>query len=183
MNEEETREVIESGFKLVVPRKTSFRFTECSAYQNLCGLSLKEMDIGWYNASTGKLLLVELKGHELWDEFDKSRDSAYHHLVTVLNGKLTDTLLMLAAVWVATDTGKALKACLPAEIHGYPGDGNIKLIFLIDTPPARKSLLTPVKDAINKELAGRIHLFGVRRASLIDFETAQKMGLRVEKQT
>jgi len=182
MNEEKTRAVVESGFKFVVPEKTSFRFAECTTYQDLCGLSLKEMDIGWYNSSTGKLMLIELKGHELWDEFDQSKDSAHHHLVAVLKGKLTDTLLMLAAVWVETGTGKALKVCLPAEVHGYPGDGNLKLIFLIDTPPSRRSLLTPVKDAINRELAGRVRLFGAQRVSLVDFETAQKMGLPVERQ-
>ncbi len=40
----------------------------------------------------------------------------------------------------------------------------------------------PVKDALNRELAGRVRLFGVRNVTLIDFDQAQKMGLPVERQ-
>jgi len=182
MDEIKMREVVESGFKVTVPEKTSFRFCECPAYQTLSGLSLKEIDVGWWNANAGKLILLELKGREIWQEFDKSGITASRHLVTSLKGKLTDALLMLAAVWVETGIGGKLRSCLPDSVHQYPGDGNLKFVFLIDTPTSSKPLLSPVKDAINKELAGRVRLFGVKHVTLVDLDIAQRMGLPVEKQ-
>ena len=182
MNKMKMREVIESGFKVTLSEENSFRFCESSAYQSLSGLSLKEMDVGWWNTTNSKLFLLELKGQEIWREFDKSEDFAYKHLVTAIKGKVTDVLLMLAAVWVKTEIGKEIRTSMPTHIHQYQGDGSVKLIFLIDTPASRKSLLPPVKDAINKELAGRVRLFGVKHVTLIDFDIAQKMGLPIERQ-
>jgi len=182
MSEMKMREVIESGFRVTVPDETSFRFCECCAYKSLSGLCLKEMDVGWWDTGKGKLVFLELKGREIWRDFDSSKDSAQGHLAKSLRGKLTDTLLMLAAVWIGTRIGKELKACLPAHVHQYPNDGNLKFVFLIDTPASRKPMLSPVKDAINKELAGRVRLFGVRHVTVVDLETAREIPLPVQKQ-
>ena len=182
MNNIEMRVVIESGFKVTLPEVNSFRLCENSAYQKLSGLSLKEMDVGWWDTTNSKLILLELKGIEIWQGFDKSKDTAHDYLVKSLKRKVTDALLMLAAVWIKTEIGKELKASIPARVRQYQGDGSVKLIFLIDTPASRKSLLLPVKDAINKELAGRVRLFGVKRVTLIDFGTAQKIGLPIVRQ-
>ena len=175
------REVIESGFKVTVREETSFRLCECTAYQSLSSLSLKEMDVGWWDAGKSKLIILELKGREIWLEFDKSEDTAHEHLLTSLKGKVTDVLLMLAAVWVEAGIGTELKRSLPANVHRYQGDGSLKFIFLIDESASRKSLMSPVKDAINKELAGRLRLFGVKYVTLIDFDMAQKIGIPVER--
>lgn len=182
MDKTRMREVVESGFKITVPEDTSFRLYECHAYQGLSGLSLKEIDVGWWDARTGKLTLLELKGQEIWHGLDKSEITALEHLVTSLKGKLTDALLMLAAAWVGTGIGKKLRTCLPAQIRQYPSDGSLKFIVLIDTPASRRPLLPPVKDAINKELAGRVRLFGVQHVTLVDFDAARRIGLPVEKQ-
>jgi hypothetical protein len=176
------REISESGFKITVPAAASFRFSESPTYKKLSGLILKEMDVGWWDSRTNKMMLVELKSTEIWDEFDKSAETAHGHLVAVINGKATDTLLMLCAAWAGTNEGNDLKAALPSETHSYPGEGNIKLIFLIDTPPSRRALLSPMKDAVNKALAGRVRLFGIKRVILLDLETAEKMALPIVRQ-
>ena len=132
MNDIEMREVIESGFKVTLSKENSFRFCESPAYQRLSGLSLKEMDIGWWDTTNSKLILLELKGTEIWQGFDKSKDTAHDYLVESLKGKVTDVLLMLAAAWVKTGIGNELKAHIPNHVHQYRGDGSIKLIFLID---------------------------------------------------
>ncbi len=182
MNDIEMRQVIESGFKVTLSKENSFRFCESPAYQRLSGLSLKEMDIGWWDTTNSKLILLELKGIDIWQGFDKYKDTAHDYLVKSLKGKVTDVLLMLAAVWVKTEIVKEIRTSMPTHIHQYQGDGSVKFIFLIDTPASRKSLLPPVKDAINKELAGRVRLFGVKHVTLIDFDIAQKMGLPIERQ-
>ena len=173
------REIIESGFKVIVPDETSFRLGEDPVYRNLSGLGLKEMDIGWWDTANNKLLFLELKGIDIWQEFDRKKHTAHAYLVQSLKGKVTDVLLMMAAIWTGTDTGKEFGASVPGRVHQYRGDGSLKLIFLIDTPASRKALLLPVKDAINRELAGRVRLFGVQHITLVDFDTACKMGIPV----
>lgn len=181
MCEIEKRELVESGFKVVLPMESSFRFSELDEYKKLSGLCLKEMDICWWDTAGGKLFLLELKGKDIWRGFDASAGDAHEQLTSSINGKATDSLILLASVWVKTNIGKKLKTSLPVNIQKYQGDGSIKLIFLIDTPASRKPLLAPLKDEINKKLAGRMRLFGVRHVTLIDFSTASKMGLPVEK--
>ena len=51
--------------------------------------------------------------------------------------------------------------------------------------PERQSLrplLGPIKDAINSELAGRLRLFGVQRLTIVDFDTANKIGLSITRE-
>ena len=116
------------------------------------------MDIGWWDTAHSKLILLELKGIEIWQDFDKSKDTAHDYLVKSIKGKVTDVLLTLSTVWVKTKTGKEIKTSIPSYIHQYQGDGSVKLIFLIDKSVLRKSLLLPIKDAINKELARCVFL-------------------------
>lgn len=177
MSKENIRKISESGFQVTVPVQDSFRFCECAAYKALKGLNLQEMDVGWWD-SNEKIILLELKGHEIWDNFDKSKDTAHNHLVASLTGKATDALLMLAAAWVGTKDGADIKTSLPMQVHTYPGEGKIRLIFLIDTPPSRMPLLGALKDEVKKRLEGRLQLFG-STVILVDFVKAQKMQLPV----
>jgi len=181
MAEVKAREIIESGFKVTVPEEASFRFEENQHYRKLSGIGLKEMDVGWWNNDNNKLIFLELKGIEVWEGFDKSKDNAYEYLVKSLKGKVTDVLLIMAATWIETGIGKDIKTQLPKVVHQYPGDGSLKLIILIDTPDSRKPLLSPLKDAVNNKLAGRVRLFGVPHVTIIDFDTANKMGLPVTR--
>lgn len=85
------------------------------------------MDVGWQDTNNRRLILLELKGREIWQEFDKSGHTAHQHLVISMKGKVTDALLMLAATWVETEIGKELKSSLPIYLHQYQGDGNLKI--------------------------------------------------------
>ncbi|MFQ5673875.1 MAG: hypothetical protein ACE5G9_12345 [Nitrospinales bacterium] len=144
---------------------------------------MKEMDIGWWDPTKSTLFLLELKGNEVWQGFDKNKDIAHDHLVKSLKKKATDVLLMLAAVWVKTNIGKKIRPTLPKPIHRYRGDGSIKIIFLVDTPTSSIPLLLAVKDAVNKEIAGRVRLFGVKNVTLINFDEAQNSKLPIERYT
>ena len=176
-----SRNIVESGFKVSVPGQASFRLEENQHYQKLSGIGLKEMDVGWWDNNSSRLVFLELKGKEIWKGFDKSENNAYEYLMKSIKGKITDVLLMMAAVWIETDVGKRIKSQLPKVVHQYPGDNRIRIIVLIDTPSSRKPLLTSLKDAVNKKLAGRVRLFGVPRVNIIDFDTANKMGLPVTR--
>ena len=175
------REIIESGFKVSLPKDLNFRFCEMPVYQSLSGKSLKEMDLGWWDEVKGRLILLELRGNEIWDGFDIHL-TAGDYLVSSLTGKANDVLLMLAAAWSETELGLEIKSHLPNNARRYNGEGSLKLIFLIDTPVSRKPLLLPVKDELNRIMAGRTRLFGVNHITIVDFDTAVKMGLPVEKE-
>jgi len=176
-----TRSVVESGFTVSVDEDTSFRFAELAPYQGLSGINLKEMDVGWWDEDNAKIVMLELKGDTLWEAFDSSHDEAHEHLVSNLRSKATDVLLMLAASWIGTTKGVQLRNLLPTEVGQYPGDNKIKLIFLIDTPLARRALLAPVKDELNRKVAGRTRLFGIKRVTVVDFDKATQMGLPVQR--
>jgi len=175
-------EVVESGFKVTVPPGTTFRFCECEAYRRLSGLGLREMDVGWCETDGSKLTLLELKGQGVWRGFEQGRDSADRFLIEKIGGKATDALLMLASVWAGTRVGTELAACLPKCSRKYPGDGALRLVFLIDTPASRWELLLAVKDRLNRRLGGRVRLFGIGSLALVDYETARRIGLPVQRQ-
>jgi len=175
------REVNESGFKVSLPQSSSFRLADLAPYQQLSGRCLKEMDIGWHDGTTGYLVLLELKGSDVWNAFDSNAAAAHDHLVANLKGKATDVLLILASVWSQTDFGAQLSPLLPAIARTFPGMSKLKLIFLVDTPPTRLPLLGPVKDELNRVLAGRAGLYGIRRVTIIDFDKAKAIGLPVKR--
>jgi hypothetical protein len=173
------RTVIESGFKVAVDEAASFRLEELDPYRRLSGLHLKEMDIGWWDGAASRLVLLELKGATVWDAFDSSRQPAHDHLIANLRSKATDVLLILAAMWTGTNLGNEFKTLLPPGARSYPGDGRIKLVFLVDTPASRRPLLTAVKDELNRKAAGRARLLGVQHLTVVDYDVALKMGLPV----
>jgi hypothetical protein len=181
MPEQPVREVTESGFKVSWPQSSSFRLAEMAPYKQLSGCCLKEMDVGWHDGTKGHLVLLELKGSELWQTFDRDKTAAHDHLVANLKGKATDVLLILASVWARTEVGAQLSLLLPAAARKFPGASKLKLIFLVDTPATRAPLLGPVKDELNRVLAGRTNLYGIKRVSLVDFDRAQAMGLPVTR--
>jgi hypothetical protein len=69
----------------------------------------------------------------------------------------------------------------PPQAQLYPGDGRVKLIFLIDVPDEKRELLLAIRDELNARLGGKLALFGVKRVTVVNLETAQKMGLPVRR--
>jgi len=175
----------ESGFRVTAP-DPSFRFSELPAYRALSGQHLKEMDIGWWEKSpkgTNRLLLLELKGMEVWQSLPDDPKKPHEHLIRTCVEKATDTLLMLSGAWLPTTWGKELAAEAPPQLTPYAGDGHaaLKLVFLIDIPASHRELLLAVRDQINGQLSGRLRVFGLKHVSVFDFETAQKKGLPVTR--
>jgi hypothetical protein len=173
----------ESGFRVSAP-DPAFRFSGLESYRSLSGRQLKEMDVGWWETTPdgkNRLLLLELKGMEVWHSRPDDPMNPHEHLIRTCVEKATDTLLMLAGAWIPTTWGQQLARGLPPQAHPYPGDGALKLVFLIDIPAGHRELLHAVRDEINGRLEGRLGVFGIRRVSVIDFESAQRMGLPVAR--
>jgi len=173
----------ESGFRVEAP-DPAFRFADLAPYRRMSGQQLKEMDVGWWGPSPEgqqRLTLLELKGLEVWQSLPDNPVKPHEHLVRTCVEKATDTLLMLSGAWLPTAWGQELSSSLPAQALPYPGDKALKLVFLIDIPVGKRELLLPVREAISGRLQGRMNIFGMRHVAVVDFESAQRMGLPVTR--
>lgn len=169
----------ESGFKVDLSTVDWFRFSECPGYKEIKGLHLKEMDFGWWDSSSNRLILLELKGVELWSGPGAFTTPPHKHLIDNLRDKITDTLLMLSAAWLQTNKGNEIRECLPASVREFHDLSGLSFIVLVDTPESSRPLLGVVKDAVNGKLAGKVRLFDVKNVAVLDLIAAQKMGLPV----
>ena len=172
------REYQESGLRVSLPDEGCFRIADCRTYQELSGKQLKEMDFGWWDKDNSKIILLELKGKEIWDGWTPGQ-SASARLIENLVAKATDMLLILSAVWLKTEIGSELSLELPGSVAG--GLQAIKFVFLVDTPATQIPLLSNLKDKLNQILAGRMQLFGIRHATLVHLDNAIKMGLPIDR--
>ena len=108
------RTLAESGFEVTLDWNTSFRLADFDPYRKLSGLSLKEMDLGWWDDSATRVVFLELKGSGLWDAFDSTKDEAHNHLVTNLRDKATDVLMLFGVEHLTlVDFDVAVKMGLP----------------------------------------------------------------------
>lgn len=150
----------ESGLTVTLPTDSGFRFAELSGYLNLSGKHLKEMDFGW--AANGHLWLLELRGYSQLPEEanltagdfvlphasrgdDESRRSQWRFVTLV--EKVTDSLLMLGAVWGGTPAGRELAAGMPEAVRRpLP----VKVLVGLDLPPGLAVHLGAIRDSLLK---------------------------------
>ncbi len=173
----------ESGLRVEAP-PPAFRLSTLTAYRALSGRSLREMDVCWLDTARlgpPRLLLLELKGMKVWDSPPDDPQRPHEHLVRSCVEKANDTLLMLLSACLPTPWGEGLAQQLPVPLAGLLRTAALKLVFLIDIPATSRELLLAVREEINHRLAGRLGVFSLRHVSVIDFESARKMGLPVTR--
>ena len=176
----------ESGIRMDFPDCNWFRFCDMPTYASLSGQNLKEMDCGWRDSEQGVLWLIELKGEEVWlsestqmmrqcKQIERpSLSRPTPKLMHTLLVKAVDSLLILGSIWSGTGTGNNFLNYLPSELSSYPGDGNIELLFVIDTPPSRRGLLTAPRQQLNRLLQGKLGLYNIRRIEVLDVNNATR---------
>ena len=161
---------IESGLCLDLPDGQHFRFADLPPYKALSGQHLKEMDFAWI--SNGQLILLEVRSYAQVTEtltgtdFLPIKNQPSPRRYQVLIDKVTDSLLMMLAVWSNSDRGQALQALLPV---GARGKLPLKLVIAVDLPAHLVVHLQGLRDSLNERLRGRIALADVRNVVLIDY--------------
>jgi hypothetical protein len=160
----------ESGLRLFLNDQTHFRFQDLPAYNPLKGQRLKEMDFCWHDTddNQNRLILLELK------EFSRSRDKLSaadltdkaYRFETLIN-KVVDSLLILAAAWLGTEKGLALRGELPPFAQQRM---SLKIIIGLDLPVQMHSHYGVLRDKFNARLRGRIALFDIESVALLDYE-------------
>jgi hypothetical protein len=160
----------ESGLHLDLPDGQHFRFEDLPAYRTLSGKYLKEMDFAWIDG--GKLFLLEVKSFEEVTEtltgahFVPTKGQPTPFRYEALINKVTDSLLMILAVWADSDCGRAIRDSLPS---GARSRLPLKLVIALDLPAQLTIHLPVLRDSLNARLSGRIALADVSRVVLIDY--------------
>jgi hypothetical protein len=176
----------ESGIRVDFPDCNWFRFCDMPTYTSLSGQNLKEMDCGWWDNQQDVLWLIELKGEEVWlsessqmmrqckqierPSLSRQEPKLLHTLLV----KAVDSLLLLGSIWSGTRTGNEFLNHLPSGLSSYPGDGNIELLFVIDTPHQRQGSMIFVRDQLNRLLQGKLKLYNIRRIEVLDINNATR---------
>lgn len=169
----------ESGLAINLPEDSSFRLSECSAYQDLKGKSLKEVDFGWWDTTRNTLWLLEL------EEFEwlKPGERLPEYLFERFMAKATDSLMILSSVWFSSAKGTQFKVSLPSFCHAFPfPPRKIKIVFILKIDRELVQAQIPaLRDRLRNRLEGRIALFDMRKSSVIlmDHYTAIEMGMPI----
>lgn len=161
----------ESGLKINLPDGHSFRFQDNPAYQKLKGKQLSEMDFAWWDTDKNILWLLDVKDYSHLSP----REKLPEHLLDNLSKKVTDSLLILAAIWSNSEQGLKLKNYLPLSCQTYKP---LKIIFILKiSNKTIKTSLSPLKTKLVNRLQGKLALFDLKNITLVDHEIAEKMGL------
>lgn len=161
---------LESGLRLDLPDGQHFRFAELRSYQRLSGQRLKEMDFAWIR--NGRLFLLELRSYAQVTEtltvadFSLIKDRPAPLRFQTLIDKVTDSLLLLLAVWSGTEKGKEVKSEIPIDARSCLP---LKLVIAVDLPAHLAHHLPALRDSLNDCLRGRIAVADVRNVTLLDY--------------
>jgi len=161
----------ESGLIINLIDEHSFRFQDNPAYQKLKGKSLSEMDFAWWDSNKNILWLLDVKDYSHLLPAEKLPD----YLLDKLSNKVTDSLLLMSAIWSNTQQGLSLKKYIPESCQTVK---SLKIVFVFKiTNQTIKASLSPLKTKLVNSLRGKLALFDINNITLIDHEIAIKMGL------
>lgn len=160
---------VESGLRVELPAGQHFRFADLPAYKPLSGQRLKEMDFAWIE--NGKLYLLEVRSYvDMVDllapaDFVPAKDQPTPYRFQALIDKVTDSLLMMLAVWADTEHGGKIGASFPLAARARLP---LKLIIAVDLPEHLVVHLQALRDSLNERLRGRISLADIGNIAVMD---------------
>ncbi len=166
---------IESRLRVELPDEQHFRFADLPAYKPLSGQHLKEMDFAWIE--NGKLYLLEVRSYADMAEplpiadLLPTKDQPTPYRFQALVDKVTDSLLILLAIWAGSDRGKDFGNSLPISAKTRLP---LKLVVALDIPAHLSVHLLALRDKLNERLRGRISLVDVRNVILMDYAALAK---------
>lgn len=164
------RIIEESGFRIIVPRDASFRFADSTAYRQLGGRRVSEMDVGYWDEAHQWISLLEVK--------DFSVHEPLKALLPKLVAKGRDSLVMLHAVWHdLSDIARALRGDLPDPCRS-PKKVRLLFVLRVGAGFSREQLL-PIKDDVEHQIKAYAELLGFSRiiVAVMDHEKAVEKGL------
>ena len=171
---------IESNVQIDLTGRDHFRFSDCPGYQSLNGSGLKEMDVGWMEASSstggaGKLYLLELKnfGLETLTGRGGHRYPNYaakaEFIISELVRKSIDSVCMLMAVAASTTYAAQIAPCLPAS---YGPRTPIQLVHILHFSPSLLPYLPFINDEVKSRFRPYQKLFDIVSCTVISHAQA-----------
>ena len=150
----------ESGFEIEISKR-HFRFSECDAYKQISGKSIKEMDFCIFDDKKNELTFLEIKNYE---QIKNKSELNTGKLIETLCLKVVDSLLMFCAVWLRTSWGSDFLSCVPTRIKNFIEIRKINIFFFINLPKSIQTL-NIIQDEVNRKLEGKLNIFGIDRAN------------------
>ena len=151
----------ESGYQFDLPERRTFRFAECSTYENyLSAHELKEMDFGWVSGtSTPIVWLVEVSNYALGPDTQQISSSDFLEEATQ---KITDCLLMLSAVWAETAVGQQLRRDIEQTCPQFPDQvADVRAVLLVGFESEDSSFkMETISNSLRPRLRGRMRCMG-----------------------
>ena len=175
---------LESGLTINLPNQDYFRVSDCPTWRKkLNTLSLKEMDFGWWDATTNQLYLLEVKDFTQLDHPKATKPKKPQDFIKDFVTKATDTLFLLAGVWLSSGKGESMKKELIVTCPNFPtAISKVKLIFVVKTTaPSAGIWIADLQNEIRNQLRGRVILFDLNPDDviLIDAQTAIRKGIPI----
>ena len=174
----------ESGLTINLPDQDYFRVSDCPTWRKkLNTLSLKEMDFGWWDATTNQIYFLEVKDFTQLNHPKATNHKTPQDFIKDFVIKATDTLFLLAGVWLSSSKGESMKNELLTTCPNFPTSlSKFKLIFVVKTTdPSAGISIADLNNEIRNQLRGRVILFDLKPDDviLIDHQTAIRKGLPI----
>jgi len=151
----------ESGLTINLPNQDYFRVSDCPTWRKkLNTLSLKEMDFGWWDETTNQIYFLEVKDFTQLDHPKSKKPKKSQDFIKDFVTKATDTLFLLAGVWLSSSKGESMKNELFATCPNFPTSlSKIKLLFVVKTTdPSAGIWIADLNNEIRNQLRGRVIL-------------------------
>ncbi|MEI6429380.1 MAG: hypothetical protein WCO45_13515 [Pseudanabaena sp. ELA607] len=174
----------ESGLTINLPNQDYFRVSDCPTWRKkLNTLSLKKMDFGWWDETTNQIYFLEVKDFTQLDHPKSKKPKKSQDFIKDFVTKATDTLFLLAGVWLSSSKGESMKNELFATCPNFPTSlSKIKLLFVVKTTdPSAGIWIADLNNEIRNQLRGRVILFDLNPDDviLIDHQTAIRKGVPI----
>lgn len=174
----------ESGLTINLPNQDYFRVSDCQTWRKkLNSLSLKEMDFGWWDTTTNQIYFLEVKDFTQLNHPKSRKPKKLQDFIKDFVTKATDTLFLLAGVWLSSSKGKSMRDELLTTCPNFPTSlSKIKLIFVVKTTDLSPGIwIADLNNEIRNQLRGRVILFDLKPDDviLIDHQTAIRRGLHI----
>ena len=174
----------ESGLTINLPNQDYFRVSDCLTWsRKLNTLSLKEMDFGWWDATANQIYFLEVKDFTQLNHPKAKKPKKPQDFIENFVTKATDTMFLMAGVWLSSGEGKSMKNEILTTCPNFPVRlSKFKLIFVVKTTDLNAHIwIADLNNAIRNHLRGRVILFNLNPDDiiLIDHQTAIRKGLPI----
>jgi len=161
-------------FQLTLSNVDCFRVENINPHKRLTNSHLKDIDVCWFDPSSGILYLMEFKDYA--NPHFLANSSLNDELDDLIN-KATDMLMILASIWSNSQKGQEYKNEIPNSCCSLPRKIKIFFVFKLITAQIQNDI-PAITTKLRNRLKGRAALFDMNTANdvmIIDLNEASRL--------